>query len=286
MIKEIEKPKIVRQENSHKGTFGTALLICGSYGMAGAAVLSTKACLKSGIGIAKLCLPKSIYEIAAKQINEAVFVPVGAGFFKKFPPFCKGKIKPHLSGASSVLIGCGMGISRENKRLMAFVLQNAECPVIIDADGLNMLSKNTDLLLNKNSAVVLTPHPKEMSRLTGKSVAEIEANREESAVDFAKKYGVYLVLKGHETIVAAPNGDTFINKTGNSGMATGGSGDTLSGILAARLAQEKDVLAAVTQSVYIHGLAGDIAAQKFSKSSMLPGDMIECLPDAFKMLEK
>ncbi|MBQ0083916.1 MAG: NAD(P)H-hydrate dehydratase [Clostridiales bacterium] len=282
----IEKPRIVRAENSHKGTFGTALIISGSYGMAGAAMLCTNACLKSGVGIAKLCIPSSIYDIVAKGISEAVFVPCGIKPFKRFSLGAINKIKPHIKTANSIVIGCGMSQGFFNKRLLKYVIKNADCPIIIDADGINMLSRSIDILRRARAEIVLTPHPKEFSRLSGKGVAEIEADREKAACDFAREYGVYVVLKGHETVVSSPAGEVFINQTGNSGMATGGSGDTLSGILAARVAQNKELLQAVKESVYIHGMCGDMAAQKLSKTSMLPSDMIEQLPFVFKNLEE
>lgn len=285
MSEIIKAPVIERDEFSHKGTFGTALLVTGSYGMAGASILAARSCLKSGVGIAKLLLPASVYPIVTSAVPECVCLPTGLKFQKTFGLCAVSKAKKEIHKVNSILIGCGMSQSAANKNLLKFVIKNAACPVIVDADGINMLSHSIDILREAKASVILTPHPKEMSRLTGKTVAVIENNREQTASDFAKEYGVYLVLKGHETVVAAPSGETYINHTGNSGMATGGSGDTLSGIMAARLAYEKDVLKAVCDSVYIHGLCGDLAAEKLSKSSMLPGDMIEELPFAFKKLE-
>ncbi len=279
----ITAPKIPkRAENAHKGTYGTALLICGSFGLAGAAVLAARAALRSGVGIAKCIVPKSIYPIVGKAVPEAVFLPTGR---KRLSIGSAWQAKKAVKTASSVLIGCGLSKGYFCKRTLKAVVKNAKCPVIIDADGINLLSSCINILKQAGSIVILTPHPGEMSRLCGKSIAEIEADRESAAKKFAVEHKVYLVLKGKNTVVATPNGEIYINPTGNAGMATGGSGDTLSGIMAAFLAAEKDILSAVNKSVYIHGLAGDMAAADLSQASMLPTDMTERLPAIFKMLE-
>lgn len=286
MNRIIEKPVLdPRDDNAHKGTFGTALLICGSYGMAGAAVLAARAALKSGVGIARIMMPDSIYPIVTKSVSEAVFFPCGGKRSKKFGITACSMAKKALRGVTGILIGCGIGQGFFCRKLLRYVVKNAECPLIIDADGINMLSRNIDILKQAKAPVILTPHPGEMSRLCSTEVAKIEKNREEIAISFAKKHNAYIVLKGHETVVATPDGQVFINKTGNSGMATGGSGDTLAGIMVARLAITRDAIKAVCESVYIHGAAGDMAAERLSKTSMLPGDMISELPCVFKFLE-
>ena len=284
-VKSIEQPILPpRHKNSHKGTFGTAVLICGSYGMAGAAVLAGKAALRGGLGIAKIILPDKIYDIVARQIPEAVFVPLktsidGTLCCEDIPKICE-----HIKSADSLLFGCGSGISRDNAEILKSLIENAKCPFIIDADGINLLSQNIDIIKQTEADIILTPHPGEMSRLTGKSIAEIEADRVKTARAFTDKYGVITVLKGAETVVATRN-DTYLNTIGNAGMATGGSGDTLSGILAAFLAREVDIDLAVTAAVWVHSAAGDAAAKRLSQISMLPSDMIDELPCLFKKLE-
>lgn len=271
-------PKISnRDKNSHKGTFGTALLVCGSYGMAGAAVLAAKAALRSGIGKLKMAVHKSVYGICAVSVPEAVFLPYGLGF--------KKAVLNDIQTADSILLGCGCGLSKSTLEKLKLTIKNANCPIVIDADGINLLSQNIDILKQAKTPIILTPHPMEMSRLCGKSVREINANRLSIAADFAKNHGVYLVLKGNETVVAAPDGRVNINPTGNAGMATGGSGDVLSGIMAALLAYNADVFFAITSAVYIHGLAGDSAAEKLSETALLPSDIIKELPCVFKTLE-
>lgn len=284
-VKIIEQPIFPpRDKNSHKGTYGTAVLICGSYGMAGAAVLAAKAALRSGVGIAKVILPDKIYDIVARQIPEAVFVPLktsdkGAFCREDAPTICE-----HIKNADSVLFGCGVGMSDDNLEILNVLIKDVKCPFIIDADGINLLSRNIDIIKQASAPIILTPHPGEMARLTGKSVVEIENNRTYFAEIFSKKYGIVTVLKGSQTLVATPKA-IYKNIIGNPGMATGGSGDTLAGILAAFLAREKDIDYAVTSAVYIHSAAGDMAAQKMSQTAMLPSDIIDKLPCLFKKLE-
>lgn len=275
---ENKKPLLgKRAPDSHKGTFGTALLVTGSFGMAGAAILSAKAALKSGVGKLKFAVHKKIYGICTVAVPEAVFLPYG---------FCfKHKLLEHIKTADSILFGCGSGSTMAALWILKFIIKKAKCPVVIDADGINMLSQNIDILKQAKAPIILTPHPLEMSRLCGKGVSEINQNRLSVATEFAKQHGVYLVLKGHNTVVASPNTTPIVNRTGNAGMATGGSGDVLAGIIAGLLAYNTDVLKTVAAGVYIHGLAGDMAAEKLSETAVLPSDIIEELPCVFKTLE-
>lgn len=276
--KIIEKPLICpRDKASHKGTFGTALLVCGSYGMAGAAVLAASAALRGGVGKLKLAVHKSIYGICAQALPEAVFIPISRCF--------KKDILKHLGGADSILFGCGVGTHKDTLKRLEFIIKNSKCPVVIDADGINLLSQNIDILKQAKTPIILTPHPKEMSRLCGKGVDEINGSRIKTASDFAVEHGVYIVLKGNQTVVAAPDGRISINPTGNAGMATGGSGDVLAGIMAALIAYNTDIFSTICAAVYIHGAAGDNAADKLSQTAMLPSDIIKELPCVFKTLE-
>ena len=284
--KVIEKPNILKRDaEAHKGTFGVSLLFCGSEGFAGAAVLAAKGCLRSGVGIAKLAVPDKIYPICAANTPEAVFLPLKSDRKGKFGRINKKHLTREILKADSILIGCGIGVSENNQKLMEFLIDNACCPLIIDADGINLLALNINILKRAKTPIILTPHPAEMSRLCGNSVSEIQQNREAVAKNFATKHKVYLVLKGHKTVVATPDGDVFINPTGNAGMATGGSGDVLSGICAAMTIKSQDIAQSVKAAVYIHGAAGDLAAEKLSQTAMLPSDIIEELPCVFKTLE-
>ncbi len=276
--KVIETVKIKeRKRNSHKGTFGTATLICGSEGMAGAAVLSAEACLRSGVGLAKVVCHSSIYPVLTKCLPEALFLPL---------PQKESELKNAIENSQSVLIGCGLSTSSEAKELLKTSLNFANKTLIIDADGINLLAGSIELLKGSKAEIILTPHPKEMARLCGVTVKEIEENRLHFAKTFAKEQGVTVVLKGAITVVATPNGSVYFNILGNSGMATGGSGDVLSGILASLCAQGYALKDAVCGAVYIHAKAGDIAKEKLCEESLLASDIIKNLAAAFNFLKK
>lgn len=270
----INKPNFKkRRHNSHKGTFGKALLICGSYGMAGAAILSARAALRSGLGIAECVVCDGIYQAFTSAVPEAVCVPKKtdeSGTLKAID-----NISKLLDNCSSVLFGCGVGQSGETFKILKDIIDNSTIPTVIDADGINLLSNSIDLLKKSKATVILTPHPGEMARLCGCSVKEIESDRINKAKNFAQKYNCILVLKGANTIVALPNGEVTVNLNGNPGMATGGSGDVLAGILVSLLAQGMEPSLAAKAAVYLHGEAGDKAAEHRSKHSMLPSDIIE-----------
>ena len=265
-----------RRRNSHKGTYGTALNICGSYGMAGAAILSARAALRSGVGILKAVIPESIYEAFTACAPECVCVPVKQGE-NGSPDSGDKNIYKALENADAVLVGCGLKDTEDTLEITKTVLKTATVPAVIDADGINAVSRSIDILRECNAPVIITPHPGEMSRLCGISVKEVESDRIGCAVSFAKKYGCTVVLKGANTVIASADGEVFFNTTGNAGMATGGSGDVLSGILGSLLAQGMEPLAAAKAAVYLHGLAGDKAAEKRSQHAMLPSDIIEQL---------
>ncbi len=274
--KTIEAPVLPeRRPNSHKGTYGTAVMFCGSYGMAGAAILSARACLRSGVGIAKCVIPKSIYEILTCAVPEAVCViakEIRRGTFKG-----NIDIKKSLEKASAALIGCGIGNNRQTQSLVKSVVLNTEIPLVIDADGINALALNINILKKTNAPIILTPHPAEMSRLTGLSVKEIEQNRVQIATRFAKEYNCIVALKGSNTLVAMPDGQVYFNMCGNSGLATGGSGDVLAGIIVSYLAQGLDILEAVKAAIYIHSDTADKVAKIKGERALMPSDIIEAL---------
>ncbi len=264
-----------RPKSSHKGTFGAALLICGSYGMAGAAILATRACLKSGVGIAKCLVPKSIYPILTTAVPEAVCLPKSQNFKGVLLSFIN--LKPALSKTDAVLFGCGLSNTKHTLKLLNKLIRNCNCPIVIDADGINALANRIDLLKKANASIILTPHPAEMARLLKCDVKTVEQNRIRIARDFAKQYNCVLVLKGSNTLVAEPSGDIYINTLGNSGMATGGSGDVLSGITVSLLAQGLNPTDAAKTAVYLHSLSADNAAKITGEAGLLPSDMIEAL---------
>ena len=271
-----EKYLARRESEAHKGSFGRALLICGSFGMAGAAVLSARAALRSGVGLCECLLPPDIYPIVSAAVPEAVFTPDDS----------LRTVLKRVQAAGAVLIGCGLGAGRQAAEAVQMVCETCERPLVIDADGINAICGHIDVLEKHQSDVILTPHPGEMARLIGTSAAQIQSRREETAREFAARTGTILVLKGHETVVALPGGETFVNPTGNPGMATGGSGDVLAGILVSLLAQGLPAAEAAMAAVYIHGLAGDRSAARLSPLAMLPSEIIERLPEVFLEFEK
>ena len=270
-----------RRKNDHKGSFGTGLSICGSYGMPGASVIAAKAALRLGIGLLKMACVKENYEISATNVPEAVLVACQGNEGK----YALGEInllKEQLEKSTAVLVGCGIGLSRDNREIIKELISATSVPMIIDADGINCIAPCIDIIKQAKAPIILTPHIKEMSRLCGKSVEEIESSRLETAREFAGRYQVYLVLKGANTVIATPSGELFVNLLGNPGMAKAGSGDMLSGILLALLAQGYEMARAAQTAVWLHSRVGDMAAERFSETAMLPTDMINLLPDLLR----
>lgn len=266
-----------RSRSSHKGDYGKVNLIAGSTGMTGAAILACKGALRSGIGLLKLYIPESLAMLITHSVPEAITIPlqevrkgvIGITHFER--------ILEESASANVVAIGPGCGNTTETSELVRRIIQELDKPVVIDADGLNAISRNSDILLKKKSQVVMTPHPGEMSRLIGISADEINERPIEIARTYASKWDVILVLKGARTIVAAPNGDVFINVTGNSGMATAGSGDVLTGIIAGFIGQGLTPLQACRLGVYVHGRSGDNSANYKGEYGILAGDIVEGL---------
>ena len=271
-----------RPDNANKGTMGTLLSICGSFGMAGAAILAGKSALRCGVGLEKLAIPKSIYPIAAVSILESVFLPLSETSDGKISRTNIPSLLLEAKKSTAVLLGCGLSVCDDTKALVKSFVENCTAPMVLDADALNCIAENPEILKKRKSDIIITPHPGEMGRLCGITAKEVNADRVECARKFAKKYGVITVLKGSGTIIASPNGHALLNTTGNSGMATGGSGDVLAGMTAGLLAQGKSAFDCAAAAVYLHGLAGDFAAEKLGKISMLPSDIIDYIAQSFK----
>ena len=275
----VKKAAAPRPDNAHKGTMGTLLSICGSYGMAGAGILSSLAALRCGIGLLKWALPKSIYPIAAARISESVFLPLEENL--------SGKISARSAdfllaqSADAVLLGCGLSVCDDTRELVESIVRRCEKPMVLAADALNCISQSPDTLKSAKAPVIITPHPAEMARLTGSTAAEVNSDREGTARSFSARFGVITVLKGAGTVIASPEGKILLNTTGNSGMATGGSGDVLAGMCASLLAQGGKPFDCAAAAVYLHGLAGDFTAKRLGKTSMLPSDIIDEIPNAF-----
>lgn len=273
-----------RPDDSNKGTLGSLLCICGSYGMAGAAIMAGKAALRCGIGLLKIAVPKSIYPVCATNILESVYYPLEETSNGIISSKNTDFLLEMCEKSSAVVIGCGLSVCEDTKNLVQSVITNCEKPLVIDADALNCICNKPEILKNLKAPAIITPHPGEMARLLHSTPKAVNSNRENTAIDFAKKFGVVTVLKGAGTIIASPDGEVYINHTGNSGMATGGSGDVLSGIIGSLLAQGASPINAAAAGVFLHGTIGDLAAEKLGKISMLPTDMIDMIPTAYLKL--
>ena len=273
-----------RPDDSNKGTLGSLLCICGSYGMAGAAIMAGKAALRCGIGLLKIAVPKSIYPVCATNILESVYYPLEETSNGVISSKNTDFLLEMCEKSSAVVIGCGLSVCDDTKNLVQSVITNCEKPLVIDADALNCMCNKPEILKNLKAPAIITPHPGEMARLLHSTPKTVNSNRENTAINFAKKFGVVTVLKGAGTIIASPDGEVYINHTGNSGMATGGSGDVLSGIIGSLLAQGASPINAAAAGVFLHGTIGDFAAEKLGKISMLPTDMIDMIPTAYLKL--
>lgn len=268
VVKKILKP---RDPFSHKGNYGHACLIAGSIGLMGAAVLSVKACLRSGAGKVTACTAGVGYNILQISAPEAMTKIAGENFITA---------ADDLEKFDSMGIGPGLGLYKSHKELLQNIFSIFKKQIVVDADALNIISQNKNLLQLLPPNTILTPHQVEFERLFGK--AATKAERIQLAMDMCHQYKIFIILKGHRTLIAAPDKNIYFNSTGNAGMATGGSGDVLTGILTGLSAQGYPPLETCLSGVYLHGLAGDIAAEKFSQQAMIAGDIIDCLPNAFK----
>lgn len=269
MISKIYK---ARKPFAHKGNFGHALLVTGSYGKMGAAVLCAKACLRAGAGLTTCHVPKCGYEIVQTAVPEAMaMVDFNSSFLTN--------IDEDLTKYSCIGLGPGIGTASETKRLLEVIFNVYRKPTVLDADALNIISSEKKLLNKIPPNSILTPHPKEFERLFGKT--ENDYDRMKLAQEKSQELNVLIALKGHHTFVATPDGKGYFNNTGNAGMAKGGSGDVLTGILTALVCQGYNSIDASVLGVHLHGLAGDIAADKCSMEAMIAGDIIDNLGQAF-----
>lgn len=264
-----------RHDNSHKGTFGKVLAVCGSIGMSGAAMLSVSAVLKSGAGMVTAATSDDVIKNIVLNTPEAMTLSLDTERYEK-------NLLSALEKNDVLLLGCGMGRREKAKEITGLLAISSEKPMIIDADGINNLSVNINILNRKKAPLILTPHTVEFSRLTGYDPKYIEENRYNLALEFAKKYDVILVLKGADTIVASPDGAVYISPISNSGLATAGSGDVLSGIIAGFLAQGAKPYYAAACGVYTHSLAGEFAKKELGERSMTANDIIANIPKVLR----
>ncbi len=271
-----------REDDANKTQCGRIFILAGSKGMTGAAALSALGAMRCGAGLVTVGTADTEQPILANKLTEAMTVDFKS-VCGEVSTLDKEKILERANSSDAFVIGPGLGRRKETQELILWLIENVNVPIIIDADGLNALSANIDILKSRKCATILTPHEGEMAKLTGKTSEYVKNNREKIVKDFTRKYKVVLVLKGKNTIVANED-KVFINSTGNSGMATGGSGDVLSGVLGSLVAQGMDAYEASVLGVYIHGLAGDIGALDKGKMGLIASDIVHNLPYAINEL--
>ena len=278
-----------RKPDAHKGDFGHALIVAGSVGKSGAAALSAWGALRAGAGLVTVATASEVLPIVASTLPEIMTEPLlctDAGSISA-RNLEYGRFSQVTKGKSVMAIGPGLSTDEETQRFVRSVLAETDLPVILDADGLNAFAgRANELSQRTNRHLALTPHPGEMARLVGRTVAEVQENRMHSALDAASRWNVIVVLKGHHTIVATPDGRAFFNSTGNPGMATGGTGDVLTGILAGLTAQfgTEEWERVLALGVHLHGLAGDLAAAEVGEASMIASDLLRSVPRAYRQI--
>ena len=274
-----------RPHDGHKGTFGRVLVIAGSVGYTGAAALTSMAALRSGAGLVTLGLPESLNDVAEVKLTEVITAPLPETSARSLSPEALPAIRELLAGADALALGPGLSRNPETQVLVRSLIEELTKPCVVDADGLNALTMDRIAGRSGTSPMVLTPHPGEMVRLTGIPAERVRGAREESARDAAGRSRATVLLKGAGTVTASTEGEIYLNPTGNDGLATAGSGDVLTGIIAALLAGGVSGVRAAALGAYLHGLAGDFAAEARGRVGMIAGDVLEAVPAAFACFE-
>lgn len=265
----------LRQAETHKDTYGRVLALCGSRNYTGAAYFAAQAAVRTGSGVVMLGTPESVYPILAGKLSEPVVFPVACHTTGRMTAAGVQDALLFAQKARAVLFGCGVGLDEEIENCIFLLLTHVKVPLILDADGITALTAHIDKLRSMQTPVIITPHRGEFSRLIGKAPAAITT---EDAADFAKNTGVIVLLKSHRTIIASPDGRVFRNTSGNPGMAKGGSGDVLAGIILSLCGQGLDPLDAVCAGAYLHGKAGDLCANTIGEYGMTPSDILQKIP--------
>jgi NAD(P)H-hydrate epimerase len=272
-----------RRPHSHKGTYGHLLLLAGSVGKTGAAVMAAEAALRSGVGLVTVASAKSAIPMMAPQLPEAMWEPLPETDSGAISLRAQSRLRELLRDREALALGPGLGTDDETVALVWEIVNASEIPTVVDADGLNALAQKREKI-PAGRALALTPHPGEAGRLLGSSAQDVESDRLRAARRLAAETKAHVLLKGHRTLVSDPQGNVQVNLTGNAGMATGGTGDVLTGILGALLAQGVDVEEALLLGAHVHGLAGDLAAAEVGQTSLVATDLIRKLPEALRSL--
>ena len=272
-----------RKLNSHKGSYGMVGIIAGSKGITGASYLACQSALRTGSGLVYAIVPETIEMVMSIKLTEAIVKSIaddGRGYFSSQSI---NQVLEIISNMDAIALGPGMGVDDERVKLVNKIVSSSKSPMIIDADGINCLSKNIDILNQAKAPIIITPNLGEIARLLNLEVEKIAKNGQYYAQYISTKYNIITVLKGNKTIVASPEEEIYVNNTGNPGMATAGSGDVLTGIITSLLGQGIRPYLATTLGVYLHGLAGDIARDKLGDHGMIAGDIVDSIPYAILM---
>ncbi len=274
-----------RPDDAHKGTFGRVLIIAGSRGMNGAAILSATAALRTGAGLVSVAIPEGIISIVAGYEPSYLTIPLAEDEHGRIAKSSLDELHQRISSMEAVGMGPGLGQSDGLAEVVSDVYQGTSQPLVVDADGLNLLARSPAQLSEHDGPRVLTPHPGEFARLTGEKIDSNSKHREQAAIKFAAEHEIVLVLKGPVTIIT--DGERIaVNTTGNSGMATGGTGDVLTGIITSLLAQGMEPFDAAQMGAHVHGLAGDIVAEQSSQRGMIASDLLTGLCEAWIDLDE
>jgi NAD(P)H-hydrate epimerase len=274
-----------RAPNRHKGDFGHLLVIAGSVGKTGAAALCALGGLRAGTGLVTIAVPRSLNPIVEGLVMEAMTAPMAETADQTLAPAALDALVALAQGKRAVALGPGLSLHPETQALVRALLPRLACPIVIDADGLTAIAGHAPVVSACRAPVVLTPHPGEMGRLLGCSSDDVERDRPAAAREAAMRYRAWVVLKGAHTLLAAPDGRLWINTTGNPGMATGGTGDVLTGVIGGLLAQSHPLPDAAAAAIHLHGLAGDLAAQQLGESGLIAGDLLQALPAAVRQAQ-
>jgi len=273
-----------RKRDTHKGTYGHLLIFAGSLGKSGASTLAGRAALRTGAGLVTVATAAGVLPSIARSMAELMTEPLPETSARTIDASALARGLALLKGKTAVLVGPGLSTHPSTAEFVTGLLPKIQVPCVIDADALNILASHLDVLDALEAPAVLTPHPGEFARLVGRTADEVVRHRLELAPEFAMKREVIVVLKGYRTLIALPDGRVFVNPTGNPGMATGGTGDVLGGMIGSQLAQKHDLLGSVLSAVYAHGLAGDVAAERLGEKALVAGDLIRFLGPAMKEL--
>jgi len=275
-----------RRRDAHKGSFGHVLVVAGSTGKTGAGAMTSLAALRIGAGLVTFALPASLNSSMEAKLDEVMTEPLPETEEGSLSTLALDKIVRLLEGKDCLALGPGLSLHPETQELVRKLIPQVKVPLVVDADGINALVLHLDLLGQAQAPLVLTPHPGELSRLLSVSVEEVQRNRVAIAQKFSSGFGIYLVLKGKGTLISDPQGNVFLNPSGNPGMATGGTGDVLTGLLAGIIATGVEIPLALRAGVYLHGLAGDLAAQEWGEEPMIAGDILERIPAALRLIKQ